>query len=104
MVAAGVDQRAFREARYFVFGPGYDQYDQENPLDDKKLQELSSCFQLFPELEVLEFVGCKHVTDAGLLTLPKLPNLKWIQINGTNISEDGVSMLQQRFPSVEIRR
>ena len=105
MTYAGVDQRAFRRTPFFAFGPDYGVYDYEqNPLDDAKLKELSPYFMRFPELEELEFSGCKQISDAGILTIPKLPNLKSIRVGGTSITERGISQFRQRFPSVKIYR
>ena len=104
MMAAGVDERAFWETGYFQFRSHIDPLQYTTPFDDKRLQEIAGCFEHFPNLERLEFSDCEHISDVGIAAIPNLPKLELIDLTGTSVSENGVLLLQKRFPSTKIKR
>ena len=104
MMKSGVDERAFWEPKHFTFGPHCAGYDRDFPFDDEKLIELSGKLPLFPRLAWLDFASCENVTDAGISSIPKSPNLEYIQLRGTSVTDSGVAQLQKRLPGVELKR
>ena len=104
MSLLGVEERAFWNTNYFIFGPNCDGYDYQNPLDDDQMASISASLTCFQQLEELGFEGCNHVTDTGIEALPLLPNLTTLDVRGTKVSDRAIEKLEQRYPNAEIRR
>ena len=55
-----------------------------------------------PNLEQLLIAGT--VTDTGLQQLAELSKLKYIEIHSENVTDDGIAWLEIKFPGIEIGR
>ena len=76
--------------RTLVLGPA---------VEDAQLEALRS----LPALEELDLRGCHHISDAGLVHLEGLKNLRIIWLPA-QITEERELQLRQALPSCELRR
>jgi serine/threonine protein kinase len=53
-------------------------------------------------LTSLSLCGCQRVTDEGLIHLYDLTNLKTLNLEGTKVTQKGVSRLRQALPKCEV--
>ena len=56
----------------------------------------------FSKLEILMLNFCDNITDAGLVHLKSLDNLREVWIGGTNVTASGVEDLQRALPNCKI--
>jgi hypothetical protein len=54
-----------------------------------------------PKLESISLLGCRGVTDDGLLRL-RTPTLKDVEVIGTSVTERGVMLFQRQLPNCKV--
>lgn len=71
-----------------------------NNITDKSLKHIST----MASVEELMLFDCKNITDAGLLNIKDMPNLRYIDVSGNNgITENGLRPFLSR-KDLQIRR
>ncbi len=100
----GGDKRMFFDPKRVSLGPGNLGYDDAHPIRDTDLAELSDHLALFSNLEILDLRYNRQVTDQGIASLPQLPKLKQIALEGTAVSEKGVTYLRRRYTGCKVVR
>jgi hypothetical protein len=91
----------FYDPKRVSLGPMNLGYDREHPIRDADIEALSDHLALFSNLEMLDLQECRQVTDRGIVSLPSLPKLKYLLLDGTSVTEEGIKELRRRYHGVE---
>ncbi len=73
----------------------------ESELDDASLSALQASLQGLPDLEFLDLSGTK-ITDTGLAALKQLSSLRELGLHRTHISDEGINDLRRSIPNCKI--
>jgi hypothetical protein len=104
VILVGGDERMFYDPKRVSIGPGNSGYDPFRPIGDEGLAELSEHLANFSNLEHLDLRYNGFLTDRCIESLPPLPNLKRIDLQGTAVSEEGIASLRRRYPGCAVSR
>jgi len=72
---------------------------QYTSVGDSGMEKISA----LPQLQGLALSDSK-VTDAGLLHLARLKNLRWIELRETNTTIEGIDRLRKALPGLGLMR
>lgn len=67
---------------------------------DEKLRALSNLS--FTNLTGIAMLNCSRVTDDGIKTLTKIPSLRWLQLEGTSITDAALDVMASQMQLAEI--
>jgi Leucine Rich repeat len=91
----GYDPRAYYDVRSLAFG----RIAGKEPLGDTGLEALVEHIGVFPGLDVLDLRG-NDLTAKGVLSLPPLPKLQKLVLDGADITDEAVGEAAIRFPEL----
>ena len=91
----GYDPRAYYEVLSLAFGGVAG----KQPLGDAGLEALAEHIAVFPRIRHLDLRG-NDLTGKGLATLPPLPELTTLLLDGAGITDEAVLEAVGRFPSL----
>jgi hypothetical protein len=100
----GVGEKAFYDPTRVSLGPMNSGYDPGHPIRDADIKALSEHLARFSNLRLLDLQQCRQVTDRGIATLPGLPKLREIHLDGTSVTDEGVREIQRHYPGIEVSR
>jgi hypothetical protein len=91
----GYDPRAYYEVLSLAFG----RIAGKEPLGDAGLEALAEHIAVFPRIRELDLRG-NDLTGKGLATLPPLPELTSLTLDGAGITDEAILEAVGRFPSL----
>ena len=94
---AALGHRLIEQGHSVAFAPTYQLV--QNLLAAKRDLDLPRMLCKLDHFEVLILDGTK-VTDRGMAHLVHLPNLSELSVSNTGVTEEGVSLLTDRFPNL----
>lgn len=60
--------------------------------------------KVLPELKSLDLKGCSRITDAGLVHLEGMSKLETLNLEDTEVTDDGVNKLKAALPKCQIKQ
>ncbi len=71
--------------------------------NDRYSDTMSFAICTLSYLEVLDLRGCRDLTDVSLKYFSKLPRLRTLHVENTDVTSDGVARFRARAPGCDIR-
>jgi len=98
----GVDPHGFYDPKCVSFNRTIHPNEERPPITNDGIRSLSPYITRFERLELLDFEFCEMLTDELVDALPDLPNLKQVNVVDTGLTQQGVSLLREKYPNAKV--